>query len=119
MSSLQKQFAKAKLSGLPFDPPDPPEVSASSHSEAYSGNLPEVQAEDDVENEDVLRPLPQPRSIGGDFTGLEPTSGGTEDDSSSASSASSTSSVGSVGTIRPEPRRGRFARVGMGNGEDR
>jgi len=68
MSDLQRAFAKAKLAGLPFNPPMPP------------GSL--IEDEDDEELEDdELRPLPEPSP---------------DDDSSSASSASSASSTGTI-----------------------
>ena len=89
MSSLQQSLAKAKLSGLPFSPPLPPG--------APSDILFEEEAEDkslDTEEADLLKPLPEH-------------SGNMDDDSSSASSASS---VGSTGTIRPNERKGRFAK---------
>lgn len=82
MSSLQRSFAKAKLAGLPFDPPLP----QTTFDEEQEGD-----GEDD-ENDD-LRPLPERKS--------------TDDDSSSASSASSASSTG---TIRPSPSKHLFAR---------
>ena len=63
MSDLQRAFAKAKLAGLPFDPPMPPDL---------------VEEEEEEEEEDDLRPLPNPTQ---------------EDDSSSASSASSTGTI--------------------------
>ena len=66
MSDLQRSFAKAKLAGLPFEPPLPP-----MHVEDDEG-------EDDV---DDLKPLPDPAQ---------------DDDSSSASSASSASSTGTI-----------------------
>lgn len=80
MSDLQRQFAKAKLSGLPFDPPMP------------AGYINEENEDDDYAENDDLRPLPEPSA---------------EDDSSSASSASSASSTG---TIRPSPSKHLFAR---------
>ena len=67
MSDLQRSFAKAKLAGLPFEPPLPP----SALQEQY---------DEDEENDD-LKPLP----------GSTP-----DDDSSSASSASSASSSGTI-----------------------
>lgn len=80
MSDLQRSFAKAKLAGLPFEPPLPP-------------NALQEQYEEDEEGEnDDLKPLPE--SI-------------PDDDSSSASSASSASSTG---TIRPSPSKHLFAR---------
>ena len=66
MSDLQRSFAKAKLAGLPFEPPLPP-----MHVEDDEG-------EDEV---DDLKPLPDPTQ---------------DDDSSSASSASSASSTGTI-----------------------
>ena len=89
MSSLHQSIAKQKLANLPFNPPLPP------------GARPDLLAQEDEsieeENEEIddLRPLPDGRSSS------------TEDDSSSASSASSASSTG---TIRPNERKGRFAR---------
>lgn len=93
MSAFQKSFAKAKLAGLPFHPPLPPNAGG------------EVLAEEDddeaEEAEDQLKPLPrgtpETRRLGETR----------EDDSSSASSASST---GSTGTIKPEIGRRLFAR---------
>ncbi|KAK0516067.1 hypothetical protein JMJ35_002101 [Cladonia borealis] len=66
MSDLQRSFAKAKLAGLPFEPPLPP-----MHVEDDEG-------EDEV---DDLKPLPDSTQ---------------DDDSSSASSASSASSTGTI-----------------------
>ncbi len=66
MSDLQRAFAKAKLAGLPFDPPLPPE------------QLREDEEEDEI---DDLKPLPESAQ---------------DDDSSSASSASSASSTGTI-----------------------
>ena len=88
MSSLQQSLARAKLNGLPFNPPLPP------------GAPPNILAEEDEieggspeqEETDLLKPLPEH-------------SGTVDDDSSSASSASS---VGSTGTIKPNERKGRF-----------
>ena len=68
MSDLQRSFAKAKLAGLPFNPPMP------------TGALIEDEEDEDQEN-DELRPLPEPSP---------------DDDSSSASSASSASSTGTI-----------------------
>ena len=68
MSDLQRSFAKAKLAGLPFNPPMSP------------GSLMEDEEDEDQEN-DELRPLPEPSP---------------DDDSSSASSASSASSTGTI-----------------------
>ena len=82
MSDLQRSFAKAKLSSLPFNPPAP--LDALAEDSSYFGEVEEEQ--------DSLRPLPSPSS------GLP------EDDSSSASSASST------GTIVPSPGQKLFAR---------
>ena len=80
MSDLQRAFAKAKLAGLPFEPP-------------MSRDFIEEEEEEEEEREetdgDDLRPLPNSTQ---------------EDDSSSASSASST------GTIRPSPSKHLFAR---------
>ena len=66
MSNLQRSFAKAKLAGLPFEPPLPP-----------------THVEDDEEEDEMddLKPLPDPTQ---------------DDDSSSASSASSASSTGTI-----------------------
>lgn len=80
MSNLQRSFAKAKLAGLPLDPPLP-------HSTFEEQ---EVTLEDP---DDDLKPLPDQKF--------------TDDDSSSASSASSASSTG---TIRPSPTNRLFAR---------
>ena len=82
MSDLQRSFAKAKLAGLPFDPPLPP-------NELYMNDGVE---EDEEDERDDVKPLPD--SI-------------QDDDSSSASSASSASSTG---TIRPSPSKHLFAR---------
>ncbi|MCJ1375808.1 Protein phosphatase methylesterase 1 [Loxospora ochrophaea] len=68
MSDLQRSFAKAKLSGLPFDPPMP-------------ANALEEEDEEDEEEQDDLKPLPENNR---------------DDDSSSASSASSASSTGTI-----------------------
>ena len=85
MSDLQRAFAKAKLAGLPFEPPLPP------------GQLLEDEEEDEGEEEaDDLKPLPESSQ---------------DDDSSSASSASSASSTG---TIRPSPSKHLFARPNKG-----
>ena len=66
MSHLQRSFAKAKLAGLPFEPPLPP------------NQLLEDEEEDEV---DEMKPLPESTQ---------------DDDSSSASSASSASSTGTI-----------------------
>ena len=87
MSDLQRSFAKAKLAGLPFEPPLPPNAL----QELYEEDEEEDEDEDEDEN-DALKPLPE--SI-------------PDDDSSSASSASSASSSG---TIRPSPSKHLFAR---------
>ena len=84
MSELQRSFAKAKLSGLPFEPPLPP-------NQLKEDEEDEEDEEDDDER-DGLKPLPEPTP---------------DDDSSSASSASSASSTG---TIRPSPSKQLFAR---------
>ena len=84
MSELQRSFAKAKLAGLPLEPPLPQTTS-------HAFDTDEEEAEED-QNDD-LKPLPDRRS--------------TDDDSSSASSASSASSTG---TIRPSPSKHLFAR---------
>lgn len=63
MSELQRSFAKAKLAGLPFEPPLPPEQ--------------DEEKEEDDEFGD-WRPSPDPAQ---------------DDDSSSASSASSTGTI--------------------------
>lgn len=90
MSELQRSFAKAKLAGLPLDPPLPHPASNILDADVEHGE-PE---DDDVEEEDdALKPLPDRRSA--------------DDDSSSASSASSASSTG---TIRPSPKKHLFAR---------
>jgi len=80
MSGLQRSFAKAKLSGLPFEPPLPP------------NHLEEEEEEEEEDGIDDLKPLPESNQ---------------DDDSSSASSASSASSTG---TIRPSPSKHLFAR---------
>ena len=67
MSDLQRSFAKAKLAGLPFDPPMP------------SNDLPDE--DENAEEADYLKPLPDQTQ---------------DDDSSSASSASSASSTGTI-----------------------
>lgn len=88
MSSLQQSLAKTKLNGLPFSPPSHPELTP---------DFPAEQAEHAHPNEsedDLLTPLPE-------------SSINTESDSSSASSASSASSTG---TIKPNERKGRFAK---------
>lgn len=66
MSDLQRSFAKAKLAGLPFEPPH---------------QLYENDEEDQEEEMDDLKPLPDATQ---------------DDDSSSASSASSASSTGTI-----------------------
>ena len=87
MSELQRSFAKSKLAKFPVAPPRP--------------QLSSLQGMDDVEDEsEGIAPLPQETKADG--TLAVPTTA--EDDSSSASSASST------GTIKPEPKRGRFAK---------
>ena len=63
MSDLQRLFAKAKLAGLPFEPPLPPSFSE------------ELEEEED---EDELQELPEPSP---------------DEDSSSASSASSAGTI--------------------------
>ncbi len=68
MSDLQRAFAKAKLAGLPFEPPLP----ANALQEEY---------EEDEDANDDLKPLPESTP---------------DDDSSSASSASSASSTGTI-----------------------
>ena len=97
MSELQRSFAKAKLTTLPFEPPLP---HFASHGINLDGevNAKERQEDDEEEEEeeeenDSLKPLPDRRS--------------TDDDSSSASSASSASSTG---TIKPSPSKHLFAR---------
>ncbi|MCJ1338806.1 Protein phosphatase methylesterase 1 [Bachmanniomyces sp. S44760] len=83
MSDLQRSFAKAKLSNLPFDPPMP-----------LNTTLPENMLDEEGVNEaedGTLKPLPGSISTAKD------------DDSSSASSTSST------GTIMPEPSKHLFA----------
>lgn len=84
MSELQRAFAKAKMAGLPFDPPFPSDWSD-------HGDHVELGEEENVEF-DELKPLPDSTQ---------------DDDSSSASSASSTSSTN---TIKPSPSKNRFAR---------
>jgi len=66
MSDLQRSFAKAKLAGLPFEPPLPP------------GHLEEEEERDEIDDLKLLPELNQ------------------DDDSSSASSASSASSTGTI-----------------------
>ncbi len=85
MSDLQRSFAKAKLAGLPFEPPLPPNALQELYEE-------EEEEDEDEDENDALKPLPE--SI-------------PDDDSSSASSASSASSSG---TIRPSPSKHLFAR---------
>ncbi|KAG8526907.1 uncharacterized protein KY384_008336 [Bacidia gigantensis] len=67
MSELQRSFARAKLAGLPFEPPIP---------------INDLSDEEDQDGLDELRPLPERSSL--------------DDDSSSASSASSASSTGTI-----------------------
>ena len=67
MSDLQRSFAKAKLAGLPFEPPLPPSA--------------RLEEDEEEEENDELRALPESAP---------------DDDSSSASSASSASSTGTV-----------------------
>ena len=81
MSELQRAFARAKLSGLPYEPPMP-----------VNGLPQEEDDSEEIEENDLLRPLPESNP---------------DDDSSSASSASSASSTG---TIRPSPSKHLFAR---------
>lgn len=83
MSQLQRSFAKAKLSGLPFDPPLSPI------------QLEEQEDQEDQEDKDELNNLKSSSDPAQD------------DDSSSASSASSASSTG---TITPSPSKHLFAR---------
>ena len=83
MSDLQRSFAKAKLNGLPFEPPLP------AHHLQEEVEEEEGEQEDEI---DDLKPLPESTQ---------------DDDSSSASSASSASSTG---TIRPSPSKHLFAR---------
>lgn len=87
MSDLQRSFAKAKLSNLPFNPPRPLNVLEDEAS----------YYDEEAEDGDFLTPLPSPSGGGGH----------SEDDSSSASSASS---VSSAGTIIPSPSQRLFAR---------
>ncbi|KAL9629382.1 MAG: hypothetical protein Q9164_006905 [Protoblastenia rupestris] len=68
MSELQRSFAKAKLAGLPFEPPSPINTTLEDD-------------EDDYEQADNVGPLPEQAQ---------------DDDSSSASSASSASSTGTI-----------------------
>ena len=93
MSSLHQSLAKAKLSGLPFNPPLPPGTPPDILAEEDADDIP---FGDEEEAQDSLRPLSDHSSSA-------------EDDSSSASSASS---VDSTGTIRPNERKGRFAKRG-------
>ena len=88
MSDLQRSFAKAKLAGLPFEPPLPPDDLLEEGEEEEDG-------EGEGENDDP-KPLPESAQ---------------DDDSSSASSASSASSTG---TIRPSPSKHLFARPNKG-----
>ena len=90
MSELQRSFAKAKLAGLPFEPPLP---HYASHGIDGEVDAEEEEGEEQEEELDDLKPLPDRRS--------------TDDDSSSASSASSASSTG---TIKPSPSKHLFAR---------
>ena len=90
MSELQRSFAKAKLAGLPFEPPLPHYASPGIDSEVDAEEEEEGEQEEEL---DDLKPLPDRRS--------------TDDDSSSASSASSASSTG---TIKPSPSKHLFAR---------
>ena len=87
MSDLQRSFAKAKISGLPFHPPPVPFAPLDVPIEDEA----EEEYDEDEFDDDALRPLPSPSAI-------------SEDDSSSASSASST------GTIRPSASKRLFAR---------
>lgn len=88
MSDLQRSFAKAKLAGLPFEPPLPRDQLLEEE---------ETEDGDPGEENDELNPLPESSSA--------------DDDSSSASSASSASSTG---TIRPSPSKHLFARPNKG-----
>ena len=74
MSDLQKTFARAKLAGLPLEPPLPPNI------------LLEEENEDEGEEVNGIQQLPE----------SEP-----DEDSSSASSASS---AASTGTIKPNSK---------------
>ena len=87
MSELQRSFAKAKLAGLPFQPPLPQTTAHGLDGEEGEGDV-------DDDPRDDLMPPPDRRS--------------TDDDSSS--SASSASSASSTGTIKPSPSKHLFAR---------
>ena len=91
MSDLQRSFARAKLAQLPPEPPFPSSLSA-----------------DDYDGEDEIRPLPGEADDDEGLPADTATKAGSEDDSSS--SADSASSASSTGTIKPEPRKGRFAK---------
>lgn len=91
MSDLQRSFAKAKLAGLPFEPPLPPSQLLEGEDED------EDEDEGESEENDDLKPLPDAAQ---------------DDDSSSASSASSASSTG---TIRPSSSKRLFARPNKGS----
>lgn len=82
MSHLQRSFAKAKLAGLPFEPPLPQTISFLEEEEED-----EEEGNGDEEGE-----------------GVEGQPPAQDDDSSSASSASSTR------TIKPSPSKHLFAR---------
>ncbi|MCJ1310892.1 Protein phosphatase methylesterase 1 [Agyrium rufum] len=88
MSDLQRSFAKAKLAGVPFEPPEPLPPPPPPHPSVQEDwNI--AEEEDAQADDDELLPLPSPR-----------------DDSSS----SSASSASSAGTIRPSPSKHLFAR---------
>ena len=93
MSELQRSFAKAKLAGLPFEPPLPHYASHGIDDGEVDAEEEEGEKQEQEEELDDLKPLPDRRS--------------TDDDSSSASSASSASSTG---TIKPSPSKHLFAR---------
>lgn len=101
MSELQRSFARAKLAGLPFNPPLPPNATPADVLPEDDGT--QDEDEDDMQG-DQLRPLPESILTSQSLGGLGHQ---TEDDSSSASSASSASSTG---TVRPEPAKRLFAR---------
>ena len=85
MSDLQRSFARAKLAGLPFDPPMP-------------SGFAEEDEEQENEQQGDLKSLPQ---------GVERQ---TKQDAQDEEDSSSASSVSSTGTIRPSPSKHLFAR---------
>ena len=96
MSDLQRAFAKAKLSSLPFDPPLPSGYVDEEDEEIEEMKEEEEEMEEDEdERNEGLRPLPE--------APLAESS--RDDDSSSASSSAS-----STGTVRPSPSKHLFAR---------